>query len=68
MGANPPDMYAATCRKRAGQGKTPLDIWASPLEIGERLPVLPIWLTKTLAVSLDLESAYEDACRALRIV
>jgi hypothetical protein len=31
------------------------------------LPKLPIWLNEELAVDLDLEAAYEETCRALRI-
>jgi hypothetical protein len=68
MSPEPPAMYAATCRNRkAVTSKTKLDIWASPLIIGQPLPTLPIWLSETLAVSLDLEASYEEACRALRI-
>ena len=68
MSPEPPPIYTATCRKRKSVGsKTRLDTWASPLTIGQPLPVLPVWLTETLAVSLDLECAYEAACRTLRI-
>jgi hypothetical protein len=66
MSPEPPPIYAATCRKRNGR-KTRLETWASSLAIGRPLPILPIWLTETLAVSLDLEGAYEEACQALRI-
>jgi hypothetical protein len=47
--------------------KTRLETWASPLAVGLPLPNVPIWLTETLAVSLDFEAAYEAACRVLRI-
>jgi len=47
--------------------KTLLETWASPLAVGQPLPTLPIWLTETEAVSLDLEVACEAACRVLRI-
>jgi hypothetical protein len=63
----PPSTYAATCRKRKVGRKTKLDTWASRLVVGQPLPSLLIWLTETLAVSLDLETAYEEACRTLRI-
>jgi len=68
MSANPPPIYAATCRRRRVGQKTLLETWASPLAVGQPLPTLPIWLTENLAVSLDLEAAYEAACRVLRIV
>jgi hypothetical protein len=63
-----PPTYAATCRNRPVNGKTRLETWSSPLVVGQPLPTsLPIWLTETLAVSLDLEASYEAACRGLRI-
>ncbi len=68
LGTDPPSIYAATCRNRKPGHKTKLDIWSWPLAISQALPIIPIWLTETQAVSLDLEVAYEEACRALRIV
>jgi len=67
MSPDPPPIYAATCRRRMVGRKTRLETWASPLAVGRPLPTLPIWLTETDAVSLDLEVAYESACRVLRI-
>jgi hypothetical protein len=63
----PPPMYAVTLRARYQQRRTLMDSWYFPLKIGEGLPTLPIWLRETLAVSLDLESSYEETCRTLRI-
>jgi hypothetical protein len=48
-------------------GGWPMDNWYHPLNLGQPLPTLPVWLTETHAVSLDLESSYEETCRALRI-
>jgi len=67
MSPDPPSIYAATCRKRLVGPKTQLETWASPLAAGQPLPTLPIWLSEFEAVSLDLEAAYEEACRVLRI-
>jgi hypothetical protein len=64
---DPPPTYAVTCRGRKIGGKSKLETWAYPLVVGQPLPTLPLWLTGDLAVSLDLEASYEDACRALRI-
>jgi hypothetical protein len=47
--------------------KPRFETWAYPLNVGERLPTLPLWLTPDLAISLDLEASYEATCRALRI-
>lgn len=63
----PPPMYAATLRLRYEDRRRMMDNWYHPLVIGQPLPALPIWLTETRAISLDLESSYEATCRALRI-
>lgn len=67
LGDEPPPTYAATVRMRSEDRRRLMDNWYHPLAVGEPLPTLPIWLTPTLAVSLDLESSYEEACRPLRI-
>lgn len=63
----PPPTYAATCRKRQVGRQTKLDTSSFPLAVGQPLPWLPIWLSETLTVALDLESSYEETCRVLRI-
>jgi hypothetical protein len=64
----PPNTYAVTCFSRKQDRPSRLETWAYPLIVGQRLPALPIWLSPELAISLDLEASYEQACRALRIV
>jgi hypothetical protein len=44
-----------------------LDTWSRPLAIGQPLPSLPVWLSETQTVSLDLEASYQETCRLLRI-
>lgn len=65
--ASPQSIYAITCRGRNVETRPRIETWAYPLSVGKKLPTLPIWLTDDLAVSLDLESCYEETCRALRI-
>jgi hypothetical protein len=65
--AGTPATYAVTCRGRKVREKPRLEIWAYPLIVGQPLPILPIWLTEDLAVSLSLEASYEETCRVLRI-
>lgn len=67
LGSEPPPMYAVTIRTRYENGRRLMDNWYHPLAIGQALPTLPIWLREDLAVSLDLESSYEETCRTLRI-
>jgi hypothetical protein len=63
----PPPIYAVTCRKRRVGQQTELDAWSRPLALGQPLPSLPVWLSETQTVSLDLEASYEETCRVLRI-
>ena len=63
----PPPTYAVTCRKRQVGRQTKLDTWSFPLAVGQPLPSLPVWLSETQTVTLDLEASYEETCRILRI-
>lgn len=67
LGSEPPPMYAATLRLRYEDRRRLMDNWYHPLAIGQPLPTLPIWLKETWAISLDLESSYEETCHTLRI-
>jgi hypothetical protein len=63
----PPPLYAVTCRTRHVGSGTKLDTWARPLAIGQPLPSLPVWLSETMTVTLELEASYEETCRVLRV-
>jgi hypothetical protein len=60
-------LYASTCRLVAKAGPQRLEAWHYPVVVGEALPTLPLWLSETICVPLDLEASYEEACRILRI-
>lgn len=60
-------LYAVTCRKRPGSPHSKVDTWFHPLAIRQPLPSLPVWLSETQSVTLDLEASYEETCRVLRI-
>ncbi len=64
----PPSTYAVTCRSHALATRSRFESWAYPMVVGERLPVLPIWLDNDHAISIDLEVSYLQACSALRLV
>ncbi len=67
LGDAPPPLYAVTVRMRYEGVRRMMDNWYHPLAIGQSLPTLPIWLKETRAISLELESSYEETCRTLRI-
>jgi Protein of unknown function (DUF4058) len=67
LGAEPPSLYAVACRWRP-QGTTGvLETWNQPLALGRPLPTLPLWLTDSFAVPLELEESYEQTCLDLRL-
>ena len=64
----PPATYAVTCRSHSLATRSRFESWAYPMVVGERLPVLPIWLNNDHAISLDLEVSYQQTCSALRLI
>jgi hypothetical protein len=64
----PPPLYAAACRWIRRGEDWHFQTWNHPLALGQPLPTLPLWLADDLAVPLELEASYEEACRILRLV
>ena len=60
-------LYAVTCRGRHRGDKWRVEAWEHELTLGQPLPTLPLWLTETFFVPLELEASYEETCRVLRI-
>jgi hypothetical protein len=67
FGEPPPPLYAASCRWTRNANRTILETWSHELTVGQPLPTLPLWLSSDLAVPLNLESSYEQACHDLWI-
>jgi hypothetical protein len=67
LGAQPPPLYAVSCRWRPHANTRLLEAWNQPLTLGQPLPTLPLWLTDGFAVPLELAESYEQTCRDLRI-
>jgi hypothetical protein len=67
LAPEPPPLYAVSCRTTKQGDSWLLEAWAQALTLGRPLPLLPLWLADDLAVPLELEQSYEEACRALRI-
>jgi hypothetical protein len=62
-----PPLYAVTCRWSKVEDAWLLETWSHTLRLGQALPTLPLWLTGSRAIPLDLEPSYEETCRTLRI-
>lgn len=56
-------LYAVAYRVRVLDQRTQLEAWPAALALGAPLPTLPLWLTQTSSVPLELEAAYQTACR-----
>jgi hypothetical protein len=67
LGEPLPHLYAVSCRWRPQDKRMLLQTWSHTLCLGQPLPTLPLWLTGKLAVPLDLEQSYEQACHDLWI-
>lgn len=72
MGASPPanagaSMYAVSCRSLHFRNRTRVETWEHTLTVGSPLPTLPLWISDTQYVPLELESTYMETCRGLRI-
>lgn len=65
MTVHSPHVYAASCRWVRREPKAILESWADALALDQPLPTLPLWLAEDLVLPLDLEPAYEQACRDL---
>jgi hypothetical protein len=60
-------IYAVSCRARSSHGRRRVEAWEHPLDINALLPTLPLWISETQYVPLELERTYEETCKGLRI-
>jgi hypothetical protein len=60
-------LYAVAYRPLRRDGKDGIEVWRSPLELGQALPELPLGLRADLAVPVDFEATYAETCRRKRL-
>ena len=65
LGDPPPSLYAGTCRPITKDNRNMFEAWSHRLVVGQPLPTLPLWLSPTRVVPLDLEPGYEQTCHDL---
>jgi hypothetical protein len=63
----PHKLYAVALRPESSQFSSDLQAWPHALHVGETLPTLPLWLSETHSVPLDLEASYEETCGVLQV-
>jgi hypothetical protein len=66
-GAVSSDLYAVAYRVVKAGERTQLEGWPTALAVGQTLPTMPLWLRDDLAVPLDLEASYREACTSMNI-
>ena len=66
---SPDTLYAVAYRprRRPEADREKVEVWASPLAVGEPLPDVPLALDKGLMGRLDLEATYSQARQELRL-
>ena len=62
-----PHTYASAYRPLSEAGTGRIEVWPVPLSLGQPLPTVPLSLSAELCVPVDLEAAYQDACRRRRL-
>jgi hypothetical protein len=62
LAAEPPAVYASSCRWVSGARRGLLEAWTNPLVVAEPLPPLPLWLAGDVRFVFELERSYEQAC------
>jgi hypothetical protein len=61
-------LYATSYRPVLRQAREEIDVWHTALQIGDRLPTLPLYLPEELSLLMDFEASYQETCRRLRLV
>jgi hypothetical protein len=61
-----PALYTVAYRPLQIAGTGQIETWPQPLTVGQTLPTMPLSLEAELCVPVDLEAAYDEACRRRR--
>jgi hypothetical protein len=65
----PPEtnLYAVAYRPLRRGAADEIEVWRTPLALGQTLPTLPLGLRADLVIPVDFESAYAEACLRKRL-
>ncbi|MHB1425479.1 MAG: DUF4058 family protein [Gemmataceae bacterium] len=59
--------YAVAYRPSRQPSGDQIELWPTPLTLGQPLPVLPLALLNAAVVPVDLETTYKEACQRSRL-
>jgi hypothetical protein len=62
------NLYAVAYQPLRRDGNDEINVWRSPLALGQSLPTLPLGLRADLIIPVDFEFAYAEACIRKRLV
>ncbi len=60
-------LYATAYRVVKRNDQPSLDIWQETLNVGQQLPIVPLWLRGNMCLPVELDAAYERTCSELKI-
>ncbi len=60
-------LYAVAYRPIVRDQCEQIEVWTSPLDVGQALPVLPLALNAEQCLPIDLEATYTIACQRRRL-
>jgi hypothetical protein len=61
-------LYGTAYHPVRRSGREEIDGWHAPLQVGGKLPSLPLFLGPDQAIWIDFEASYQETCRRLRLV
>jgi len=64
---SPSGLYAVAYRAVTVRKHPRVEAWPEALDLGQKLPILPLWLSLDLCIPLLLEKSYNTTRRSLRI-
>jgi len=62
------DLYVVSYRSVHRAEQLSLDMWQFPVDVGARLPTVPLWLRGNLCFPIDLDATYDRTCREQRLM
>lgn len=60
-------LYSVAYHVVEHHGSSSVDMWPHMLEVGQSLPIIPLWLHGEMCLPLDLNATYEFTCQEQRI-